>query len=100
RNPRTRELELPVVGAVVPGVGAAARVLDNDGITGAEVVEEPLCVGRADVDAPVTDVALALVVHRPWSAVNEVSAVVEADGELDPRLVPPRRVDRDPVGRG
>lgn len=58
-----RELDLPVVGAVVPGVGAAAGVLHDDGITGAEVVEEPPCVGGADVDTAMADVALALVIH-------------------------------------
>src|SRR5882757_279028 len=74
-----RELALPVAGAVVLGVGAGG-VLHDDGITGAEVVEEPPCVGGADVDAAVTDVALTLVIHRPWSAVYEVAAVVEPDG--------------------
>src|ERR1700761_6026690 len=62
RGPR-RELDLPVVRAVVPGVGAAAGVGHHDGITGVEVVEEPFRVGRADVDAAMTDVALALVIH-------------------------------------
>src|SRR4051812_8794633 len=57
-----RELALPVVGAVVPGVGAGG-VLHDDGITGAEVVEEPPCVGGADVDTAMADVALALVIH-------------------------------------
>src|SRR5277367_4158886 len=78
-NALCRELVLPVVGAVVPGVGAAAGVGHHDGITGVEVVEEPFRVGRADVDAAMTDVALALVIHRPWSAVYEVAAVIEAD---------------------
>ena len=41
-----RELALPVVGAVVPGVGAGG-VLNDDGITGAEVVEKP--PGRVEV---------------------------------------------------
>ena len=76
---KRRELALPVVGAVVPGVGAAAGVGHHDGITGVEVVEEPFRVGRADVDAAMTDVALALVIHRPWSAVYEVAAVIEPD---------------------
>jgi hypothetical protein len=57
-----RELALPVVGAVVSGVGAGG-VLHDDGITGAEVVEEPPCVGGADVDAAMADVAIALVIH-------------------------------------
>ena len=57
-----RELALPVVGAVVPGIGAGG-VLHDDGITGAEVVEEPPCVGGADVDTAMADVALALVIH-------------------------------------
>src|SRR5580693_9469141 len=73
------DLALPVAGAVVLGVGAGG-VLHDDGITGAEVVEEPPCVGGADVDAAVTDVALTLVIHRPRSAVDEVAAVVEPDG--------------------
>ena len=60
---KRRELALPVVGAVVPGVGAAAGVGHDDGITGVEVVEEPLRVGRANVDAAMTDVPLALVIH-------------------------------------
>ena len=72
-------LALPVVGAVVSGVGAGG-VLHDDGITGAEVVEEPPCVGGADVDAAVTDVALALVIHRPWCAVYKVATVIEPDG--------------------
>src|ERR1700722_12395766 len=76
----SRELALPVVGAVVPGVGAAAGIGHHDGITGVEVVEEPFRVGRADVDAAMTDVALALVIDRPGSAVYEVAAVIEADG--------------------
>src|ERR1700761_8931114 len=95
-----RELELPVVGAVVPGVGAAAGVGHHDGITGAEVVEEPFRVGRADVDTTMTDVTLALVIHRPWSAVDEVAAVIEPDGQLDRCPVSVRRVDRNAVGRG
>src|SRR5258707_6177333 len=74
-----RELVLPVVGAVVPGVGAAAGVGHHDGITGVEIVEEPFRVGRADVDAAMTDVALALVIHRPWSAMYEVAAGIEPD---------------------
>src|SRR5271166_6172238 len=74
-----RPLRLPVVGAVVLRVGAGG-VLHDDGITGAEVVEEPPCVGGADVDAAVADVSLALIVNRPWSAVYEVAAVVEPDG--------------------
>src|ERR1700721_992733 len=94
------ELDLPVVGAVVPGVGAAAGVGHHDGITGVEVIEEPFRIGRADVDAAMTDVALALVIHRPWSAVDEVAAVIEADSELDRCLVSVRRVDRNAVGRG
>src|SRR5258708_35133501 len=73
-----RQLALPVAGAIVLGVGAGG-VLHDDGITGAEVVEEPPCVGGADVDAAVTDVALTLVMHRPWSAVYEVTAAVEPD---------------------
>ena len=73
------DLALPVVGAVVSGVGAGG-VLHDDGITEAEVVEEPPSVAGADVDAAVTDIALTLVVHRPWSAVHEVAAVVESDG--------------------
>src|ERR1700744_4764442 len=79
-NALCQELELPVVRAVVPGVGAAAGVGNHDGITGVEVVEKPFRIGRADVDAAMTDVALALVIHRPWSAVYEVAAVIEADG--------------------
>ena len=78
-KPKGRDLALPVVRAVFPRVGAGG-VLHDDGITGAEVVVEPPCVGRADVDAAVTDVALTLIIHRPWSAVYEVAAVVESDG--------------------
>ncbi len=62
RRRASRELALPVAGAVASGVGADG-VDHDDGITGAEVVVEPLCVGGADVDAAVTDVALALVGH-------------------------------------
>ena len=58
-----RKLALPVVGAVVPGVGAAAGVLHQNGIAGAEVVEEPFRVGGADIDTPMADVALTLVIH-------------------------------------
>src|SRR3984957_1465879 len=85
--PKGRELDLPVVGAVVPGVGAAAGVGHHDGITGVEVVEEPFRVGWADVDAAMADVALALVIHRPGSAVYEVAAVIESGGQLDSCLV-------------
>jgi hypothetical protein len=68
---KRRELALPVAGAVVPGVGAAAGVGHHDGITGVEVVEEPFRVGRADVDAAMTDVA------PQWStAVNAASRPV------------------------
>ena len=42
---RSVQLALPIAGAVVLGVGAGG-VLHDDGITGAEVVEEPPCVGR------------------------------------------------------
>src|SRR4051812_31678993 len=70
RTERRSALTLPVAGAVDPGVGAG-RVFHDDGVTGAEVVIEPPGVGRADVDAAVTDVALPLIVDRPGSAVHE-----------------------------
>ena len=58
-------------------VCSCRRSSHNDGIADAEVVAEPLRVGRADVDAAVTHVALALVGHRPRRAVYVVVAVVE-----------------------
>src|SRR5271166_6650820 len=69
-SPVSAFLKLPVVGAVVLRVGPD-RVLHDDGIAGAEVVEEPLRIRRADVDAAVADVTLALIGHRPRRAVYE-----------------------------
>src|SRR6516162_7536396 len=81
-NHRRSCLDLPVLAAVVSCV-AADGVRDHDGIADAEVVVEPLRVGRADVDTAVADVALTLVGHRPRRAVYEVAAGVELDRQLD-----------------
>src|SRR3954449_10154393 len=67
-------LHLPVLGTVVLVVGADG-VLHHDRVAAAEVVVEPLRVGRTEVDAAVADVGLALIGHRPRRAVHEVAAV-------------------------
>ncbi len=91
-------LDLPVLCTVVLVVEAAGGVLDDDGVAAAEVVVEPLRVGRAEIRASMADVAPALIAHRSRSAVDEDAAVVDADGVLDFELVALGRIDRNAVG--
>src|SRR5262249_26059768 len=65
-----------------------------------EVVVEPLRVGGADVDAPVADISVPLVGHRPRRAVHEVAAVVELHRQLDMQAVTVGRGGRHTVCLG
>lgn len=78
--------DLPVLGSVGLVVETYG-VFDDDGVAAAEVVEEPLGVGRAQIWTAVANVAFALVGDRPRSAVYEDAAVVDANGVVDLEFV-------------
>src|SRR5215207_7159136 len=65
----------------------AAGVADVDDVAEGEGVVEPPRVRRGDVDAPVRDVAPALVGHRPRRGVDELAVGRDAHRERDVLLV-------------
>lgn len=67
-------LALPVVRSIVLVVDAD-RVLDHHRVAALHIVDEPLRIGGANVDAAVADVALALIGQRPRGCVHKNAGV-------------------------
>jgi hypothetical protein len=78
--------EHPPVRRAVGLVVDAPSSSDDNRVTAAEVVVEPLCVIRADVDATVAYVPLALVADRPRALCTKLPRY-RSDGELYIQLV-------------
>ncbi len=98
-RPPTVPADVPV--AVPVGLGQHRPGTGHlDDVAAAEVLVEPAGVRRRDVQAPVRDVASALLAHRPGRGVHEDARVAQPRGVLDVGAVAARGVDRHPVGRG
>ncbi len=76
--------DVPVTEAVGAGESAADGVLDDDDVPPTlGVVVDPLGVGRAQVEAAVTGVGVALLPDRPRRRVEEDAAVGHSGRPVD-----------------
>src|SRR5581483_11321881 len=79
---------------------AAGGAGDVDDVARHGEVVEPRGVGRAEVDAPVGDVAVPLGTDRPRRRVHVLAAVGDGDVPVHVFLVAVGGVHRDPDRRG